>query len=68
MTQSGSAKTVPHINPLNNLPHCARFPNLVTIRPADANEVREAWKVAVARRDGPTALALTRQNVPTFGM
>jgi transketolase len=42
------------------------IPNLVTIRPADANEVREAWKIAVSRRDGPTALALTRQNVPTF--
>jgi transketolase len=39
---------------------------MVTIRPADANEVREAWKVAISRRDGPTALALTRQNVPTF--
>jgi transketolase len=38
----------------------------VVIRPADANEVREAWKVAVSRKDGPTALALTRQAVPTF--
>jgi len=36
------------------------------IRPADANEVREAWKVAIANRHGPTALALTRQAVPTF--
>jgi transketolase len=41
-------------------------PNLTVIRPADANEVREAWKVAVSHKDGPTALALTRQAVPTF--
>ena len=39
---------------------------MVVIRPADANEVIEAWKVAIARRKGPTALILTRQAVPTF--
>jgi transketolase len=39
---------------------------MTTIRPADANEVREAWKVAISNRHGPTALALTRQAVPTF--
>jgi transketolase len=38
----------------------------VTIRPADANEVREAWKVAVENRRRPTALVLTRQNLPTL--
>ena len=42
------------------------IPGLVLIRPADANEVREAWKVAIARRDGPTALAFSRQAVPTL--
>jgi len=36
------------------------------IRPGDANEVREAWKIAVERRDGPTALIFTRQAVPTL--
>jgi transketolase len=36
------------------------------IRPADANEVVEAWKAAIARQDGPTALLFTRQNVPTL--
>ncbi|RMF28581.1 MAG: transketolase, partial [Chloroflexi bacterium] len=36
----------------------------VVIRPADANEVAAAWKVALTRRDGPTALILTRQNLP----
>jgi transketolase len=42
------------------------IPNLVVIRPADANETAEAWRVAVSRRNGPTLLALTRQNVPTL--
>jgi transketolase len=39
---------------------------VTVIRPADANETVEAWKVAIQRRDGPTALALTRQAVPTL--
>ena len=38
----------------------------MVIRPADANETAQAWKVAIERRNGPTVLALTRQNVPTF--
>src|SRR3989339_299669 len=42
------------------------IPNLVVIRPADANETAQAWKAAIERRNGPTVLALTRQNVPTF--
>ena len=42
------------------------MPNLVTLRPADANEVAQAWKIAIENRHRPTALALTRQNVPTL--
>jgi transketolase len=42
------------------------IPGLVTIRPADATETAAAWKVALERRDGPTAFALTRQNVPVL--
>ena len=42
------------------------IPNLWFIRPADANETAVAWKVALAREDGPVALALTRQKVPTL--
>ncbi|MDO9300725.1 MAG: transketolase C-terminal domain-containing protein, partial [Anaerolineales bacterium] len=41
-------------------------PNLVVIRPADANETAQAWKVAIERRNGPTVMALSRQNLPTF--
>jgi transketolase len=42
------------------------IPNLLFIRPADANEVTWAWQVAIENRHRPTALALTRQAVPTL--
>ncbi|MCS7080257.1 MAG: transketolase [Chloracidobacterium sp.] len=42
------------------------IPNLTVIRPADANEVTEAWRTAVRNTDGPTAIILTRQKIPTF--
>jgi transketolase len=42
------------------------IPNLVVIRPADANEVTEAWRAALSRRNGPTVLILTRQGLPVL--
>jgi transketolase len=63
----GLGEDGPTHQPIEQLAALRAVPNLVTIRPADANEVREAWKVAISRRDGPTAMALTRQAVPTFG-
>jgi transketolase len=42
------------------------IPNLVVVRPADANETAAAWRVALERRHGPTALALTRQKLPVL--
>ena len=42
------------------------IPGLVTIRPGDANETAWAWKAALENRHGPTALILSRQNVPTL--
>jgi transketolase len=42
------------------------IPNLWYVRPGDANETTVAWRVAMERRGGPVALALTRQKVPTF--
>jgi transketolase len=63
----GLGEDGPTHEPIEQLAALRAIPHLVTIRPADANEVREAWKIAIARRDGPTALALTRQAVPTFG-
>src|SRR5262249_44889883 len=42
------------------------IPDLLVIRPGDANETRIAWQVAIESRDRPTALVLTRQAVPTL--
>jgi transketolase len=42
------------------------IPNLDVIRPADANEVKSAWVHALQKKDGPVALLLTRQNLPTL--
>ncbi len=61
----GVGEDGPTHQPIDQLAMLRAIPNLVTLRPGDANETREAWKVAVARREGPTALILTRQGVPT---
>jgi transketolase len=42
------------------------IPNLWYVRPADANETAVSWRIALERRGGPVALALTRQKVPTL--
>ena len=42
------------------------IPNLTLLRPADANETAQAWLATLQRADGPTALALTRQSLPTM--
>jgi transketolase len=40
------------------------IPNLTVLRPGDANETIEAWRIALENASGPTALVLTRQNLP----
>ncbi|GAB4499362.1 MAG: transketolase [Anaerolineales bacterium] len=62
----GLGEDGPTHQPIEHLTSLRLIPNLVVIRPADANETAQAWKVAIARRDGPTVLALTRQNVPAL--
>ena len=62
----GLGEDGPTHQPVEHLASLRAIPGLVVIRPADANEVLEAWKVAISRRDGPTTLALTRQAVPTL--
>ena len=62
----GLGEDGPTHQPVEQLTSLRIIPNLVVIRPADANETAQAWKVAVERRNGPTVLALTRQNVPTL--
>jgi len=59
----GLGEDGPTHQPVEQLASLRAIPNLVVIRPGDANEVSEAWKAAIARRNGPTALLLTRQVV-----
>ena len=62
----GVGEDGPTHQPVEHLAALRVIPNLVVIRPADANEVTEAWRVAIARRRGPTALVFSRQNLPTI--
>jgi len=62
----GLGEDGPTHQPVEQLMSLRLIPNLVVIRPADANETAQAWKVAIERRNGPTVMALTRQNVPTL--
>ncbi len=52
--------------PVEQLASLRAIPRLIVIRPGDANETAVAWRVALATREGPVALVLTRQNVPTL--
>jgi transketolase len=61
----GLGEDGPTHQPVEHLAAMRAMPGLRLIRPADANEVAEAWKVAIAS-GGPTALILTRQNVPVL--
>ena len=56
----------PTHQPIEQLASLRAMPNIVVLRPGDANEVVEAWKLAVQRAHGPTALVLSRQAIPTF--
>ena len=62
----GLGEDGPTHQPVEHLASLRIIPNLVTIRPADANETAAAWKVAVERRNGPTVLVFTRQNLATL--
>ncbi|RPJ26906.1 MAG: transketolase [Chloroflexi bacterium] len=62
----GLGEDGPTHQPIEHLMALRAVPGLTLIRPADANEVVEAWKVALTQKNRPTALALTRQNVPTL--
>src|SRR5665213_1595200 len=52
--------------PVEQLIGLRSVPNLTVIRPADANETAQAWRVILAHSGGPVALSLSRQNVPTI--
>ncbi len=56
----------PTHQPVEQLASLRAIPNLTVIRPADANETAAAWRLAVERNLGPTALILGRQGVPVL--
>jgi transketolase len=56
----------PTHEPIEQLASLRAIPNLLVIRPCDANETRWAWQTAIEQHGRPTALVLTRQNVPTL--
>lgn len=62
----GLGEDGPTHQPVEHLAALRAIPNFSVIRPADANETSEAWKVAINRRNGPTALILSRQPIPTI--
>jgi transketolase len=62
----GLGEDGPTHQPVEHLAMLRAIPNLVTIRPADATETIEAWKVAMERTKGPTFLVLTRQKLPVL--
>ena len=62
----GVGEDGPTHQPVEQLAVLRAIPNLVVIRPCDANETALAWRVAIELRNRPVVLALTRQNVPTL--
>jgi transketolase len=62
----GLGEDGPTHQPVEQIASLRAIPGLDVIRPADANEVAEAWRVALDRSHQPVALVLTRQNVPVF--
>ena len=56
----------PTHQPIEHVMSLRLIPQLVVLRPGDANEVSESWKYAIEHRDSPVALILSRQNLPTF--
>jgi transketolase len=62
----GVGEDGPTHQPVEQLASLRALPGFITLRPADANEVTEAWKVIMHLRHEPAALILTRQAIPTF--
>ncbi len=56
----------PTHEPVEHLAALRAMPNVIVLRPGDAEETEIAWRMAMERRDGPTVLALTRQGLPVY--
>ena len=61
----GVGEDGPTHQPIEHIASFRTMPNLILIRPADANETAYAWRAAMLQKDGPTMLVLTRQGLPT---
>jgi len=62
----GLGEDGPTHQPIEHMASYRAMPNMTLIRPADANETVEAWKIALNKKDGPTMLVLTRQGLPVI--
>lgn len=62
----GVGEDGPTHQPVEQLTSLRAIPGLTVIRPGDSNETVEAWKAALKKRNGPTALILTRQDLPVI--
>jgi transketolase len=62
----GVGEDGPTHQPVEHFAALRAMPNMLTIRPCDANEVTQAWRTALKRRDGSTALIFSRQSVPVI--
>jgi transketolase len=62
----GVGEDGPTHQPVEQLAALRSIPGLIVLRPADANEVVEAWRVALSLKHEPACLILSRQNLPTF--
>jgi transketolase len=58
----------PTHQPVEQLLGLRSIPNMLVIRPADANETATAWRIAIEHKGGPVALVLTRQNLPILDL
>lgn len=62
----GLGEDGPTHQPIEHLSSLRAIPNVLVLRPGDANEVAWAWKAALQHDSGPSLIILTRQNIPTF--
>ena len=62
----GVGEDGPTHQPVEQVAMLRGIPNMVVLRPADATETAEAWRIALERDNGPTAIILTRQKLPVL--
>jgi transketolase len=62
----GVGEDGPTHQPVEQVMNLRQIPNMTVLRPADANETLEAWRLALSNSSGPTSLVLSRQNLPVL--